>query len=109
MYDDLNTPKYIANLHKLYEKSQKGSLDDKKEFVSACNFVGLLKENEDEWINFKKIKSNVSNQFIELKIKERNLARDQKNYKLADQIRDELLEKGVQIEDKNDKTSWKFK
>ncbi len=109
LYDDLNTPKYIANLHKLYEKSQKGSLDDKKEFVSACNFVGLLKENEDEWINFKKIKSNVSNQFIELKIKERNLARDQKNYKLADQIRDELLEKGVQIEDKNDKTSWKFK
>ena len=24
LYDDLNTPGYIANLHKLFEKSQKG-------------------------------------------------------------------------------------
>ena len=24
LYDDLNTPNYIANIHKLYEKSQKG-------------------------------------------------------------------------------------
>ena len=67
MYDDLNTPKYIANLHKLYEKSQSGNLEDKKEFVSACNFVGLLTENKEEWINFKKKKSNLSEEFIENK------------------------------------------
>ena len=46
---------------------------------------------------------------IEIKIKERNKARDDKNYELADKIRDELLEKGVQIEDKDGKTAWKFK
>ena len=109
LYDDLNTPKYIANLHKLYKISQSGNLEDKKEFVSACNFVGLLVEDKDEWINFKKKKSIVSEEFIESKIKERNLARDNKNYKLADKIRDELKEKGVQIEDKDGKTSWKFK
>ena len=39
--DDLNTPGYIANLHKLYEKSQKGDLKDKEIFTSACNFIGL--------------------------------------------------------------------
>ena len=109
LYDDLNTPKYIANLHKLYEKSQSGNFQDKKEFVSACNFVGLLTETKEEWINFKKGKSNVSEEFIKNKIKERNLAREDKNYKLADKIRDELYEKGVQIEDKDGKTSWKFK
>ena len=109
LYDDLNTPKYIANLHKLYEKSQSGNFQDKKEFVSACNFVGLLTETKEEWINFKKEKSNVSEEFIKNKIKERNLAREDKNYKLADKIRDELYEKGVQIEDKDGKTSWKFK
>ena len=43
------------------------------------------------------------------KIIQRNKARDQKNYELADQIRKELLEKGVQIEDKDGKTSWKLK
>ena len=109
LYDDLNTPKYIANLHKLYEKSLSGNLEDKKEFVSACNFVGLLNETKEEWNNFKKNKSTLSNDLIEIKIKERNKARDDKNYELADKIRNELLEKGVQIEDKDGKTSWKFK
>jgi len=109
LYDDLNTPKYIANLHKLYEKSQSGNLEDKKVFVSACNFIGLLTETKEEWNNFKKNKSTLSNELIEIKIKERNKARDDKNYELADEIRNELLEKGVQIEDKDGKTSWKFK
>ncbi len=109
LYDDLNTPKYIANLHKLYEKSQSGNLEDKKVFVSACNFLGLLTETKEEWNNFKKNKSTLSNELIEIKIKERNKARDDKNYELADKIRNELLEKGVQIEDKDGKTSWKFK
>ena len=109
LYDDLNTPLYIANLHKLYEKSQSGNLEDKKEFVSACNFVGLLNETKEEWNNFKKNKSTLSDKLIKIKIKERNKARDNKNYELADKIRNELLEKGVQIEDKDGKTSWKFK
>ena len=109
LYDDLNTPKYIANLHKLFEKSQSGNIEDKKEFVSACNFIGLLTETKDEWDNFKKNKSILSDDYIENKIKERNQARDSKNYELADKIRNELLEKGVQIEDKDGKTSWKFK
>ncbi len=109
LYDDLNTPKYIANLHKLFEKSQSGNLEDKKEFVSACNFIGLLTETKEEWENFKKNKSILNDELIEIKIKERNQARDNKNYELADKIRNELLEKGVQIEDKNGKTSWKFK
>ena len=109
LYDDLNTPLYIANLHKLYEKSQSGNLEDKKEFVSACNFVGLLNETKEEWNNFKKNKSTLSDDLIKIKIKERNKARDDKNYELADKIRNELLEKGVQIEDKDGKTSWKFK
>ena len=109
LYDDLNTPKYIANLHKLYEKSQSGNLEDKQEFVSACNFVGLLTETKDEWDKFKKNKSDLTDEMIEIKIKERNQARDDKNYELADKIRNELLEKGVQIEDKDGKTSWKFK
>ena len=56
LYDDLNTPGYIANLHKLYEKAQKGNDNDKALFVSACRFVGLLNQNKDEWLSFKKAK-----------------------------------------------------
>ena len=109
MYDDLNTPKYIANLHKLFDKSQNGNIADKEIFVSACNFIGLLLQNKKEWINFKEKKSDVDVNYIKNKIKQRNKARDDKNYELADEIRDDLLEKGVQIEDKDGKTSWKFK
>ena len=39
----------------------------------------------------------------------RNTARKNKDYKEADRIRDQLLDKGVLIEDKDDKTLWKFK
>ena len=56
LYDDLNTPGYIANLHKLYEKSQKGDLKDKEVFISACNFVGLLNVHRNKWEAFKKSK-----------------------------------------------------
>ena len=39
----------------------------------------------------------------------RDKARENKNYKEADRIRDEHLDKGVLIEDKDGKTLWKFK
>jgi cysteinyl-tRNA synthetase len=109
LYDDLNTPGYIANLHKLFEKSQKGDLKDKEIFTSACNFVGLLTTTKKEWMEFKKNKSVLSEKEILLKINERNKAREDKKYKLADQIRDELQDKGVLIEDTDGKTTWKFK
>ena len=58
---------------------------------------------------FKKTNKDVSEDFILKKIKERITAKQEGNYKLADQIRDELLKKGVVIEDQKDKTTWKFK
>jgi cysteinyl-tRNA synthetase len=109
LYDDINTPGYIANLHKLYDKAYKGNDEDKQVFNSACNFIGLLHETEEEWLNFKKIKVEISDAEIENKIDLRNKARADKNYKEADNIRDYLLDKGVLIEDKDGKTSWKLK
>jgi cysteinyl-tRNA synthetase len=109
LYDDINTPGYIANLHKLYDKANKGNDEDKKIFNSACNFIGLLQETKEEWLNYKKGKIEISEKEIENKIDLRNKARVDKNYKEADNIRDYLLDKGVLIEDKDGKTIWKFK
>jgi cysteinyl-tRNA synthetase len=109
LYDDINTPGYIANLHKLYDKANKGNEEDKKIFNSACNFIGLLHESKEEWLNHKKGKIEISEKEIENKIDLRNKARAGKNYKEADNIRDYLLDKGVLIEDKDGKTIWKFK
>ena len=109
LYDDLNTPGYIANLHKLFEKAQNGKVEDKEVFTTACNFVGLLLDTKIQWLEFKKGKSNISEEEILSKIEERNKARKNKDYKLSDKIRGELLDKGVLIEDKNGKTFWKLK
>ena len=109
LYDDLNTPGYIANLHKLFDKANKGEDKDKKIFISACNFIGILNQTKDDWLNFKKKKSLISEKEILKKIELRNKARENKDYKEADKIRDELLDKGVLIEDKDGKTSWKIK
>ena len=109
LLDDLNTPGYIANLHKLFSKAQNGSDEDKQLFIKACQFIGLLKEPKETWLKYKKNKVNISDKDIILKINERNMARDQKNYDLADKIRDELFDNGILIEDKDGKTTWKFK
>ncbi len=109
LYDDLNTPGYIANLHKLYEKAHKGNSSDKILFNSACNFIGLLNETENQWLKFKKNKILITEAEILNKIKLRDKAREDKNYEEADKIRDHLLDKGVLIEDKDGKTTWKFK
>jgi len=109
LYDDINTPGYIANLHKLYDKANKGNDTDKQIFNSACNFIGLLQETKEEWLDYKKGKIDISETEIENKIELRNKARVDKNYAEADNIRDYLLDKGVLIEDKDGKTIWKFK
>jgi cysteinyl-tRNA synthetase len=109
LYDDINTPGYIANLHKLYDKANKGNDVDKQIFNSACNFIGLLQETKEEWLEYKKGKIDISEAEIENKIELRNKARADKNYAEADSIRDHLLDKGVLIEDKDGKTIWKFK
>ena len=107
LYEDLNTPGYIANLHQLYEKANKGS--DKELFISACKFIGLFNEDQNQWEKYKKNKALISEEDINNKIQLRNKARANKDYAEADKIRDELLDKGILIEDKDGKTLWKFK
>ena len=109
LYDDLNTPRYISVLHKLFDKAKSGNLQDKEKFIAGCNFVGLLEDSKEEWLSFKKSKLDISEKEIISMIDQRNKARNNKNYDLADKIRKELLDKGVLIEDKDGKTIWNIK
>ena len=92
---------------KLYEQASKGL--NKDLFLSACQFIGLLNESDVQWQNFKKSRAKIGETEILRLIDLRNLARENKDYKESDRIRDQLLDKGVLIEDKDDKTLWKFK
>ena len=70
---------------------------------------GLLEEDLESWKKFKKIKSKIDEKTIKSKIKDRENARKKGNYKLADNIRKDLENNDVIIEDKGDKTTWKYK
>ena len=107
LYEDLNTPGYITNLHDLYEKANKG--ENKDLFITACKFIGLFNESNQQWLDYKINRTSIDESEIENMINLRNKARDNKKYEEADKIRDQLLDKGVLIEDKNGKTLWKFK
>ncbi len=109
LLEDINTPGYISKLHLLYDKASKGDKSSKKLFLSGCKLIGLLEEDLETWKKFKKTKSKIDEKTIKNKIKDREDARKKGNYKLADSIRKELESSGVTIEDKGNKTTWRYK
>ena len=109
LLDDLNTPGFIAKIHELYNIAIKGDKKSKVSFNNACRLLGLFNIDKNQWENFKKLNTNISEEFILKMINERAEAKKNKDFTLADKIREELLNKGVTIEDLKEKTIWKFK
>jgi cysteinyl-tRNA synthetase len=107
--DDLNTPKYFAKLHELFNLATKGDKDKKNEFNVACRLIGIFNEKKENLEKRKKTSAKIDEKFILEKIEARIHARKSGNYILADKIRDDLLENGIVIEDKQNKTEWKYK
>ena len=106
--DDLNTPQYISEIHRLYQEALGGNEESAAQLSSACKLLGLFNKDLDVWNNSKGVKS-LSKEEIEILISERNVARDKKDFKKSDEIRDILNDKGVLIEDDQNKTTWKYK
>ncbi len=109
LLEDLNTPGYISKLHMLYDKASKGDKNSKKLFLAGCKLIGFLEEDLEMWNKFKKTRSKIDEKIIISKIKNREDARKKGDYKLADNIRKDLENNDVIIEDKGDKTTWKYK
>ena len=107
--DDLNTPGFIAKIHELYKEASKGNSKVKTVFNNACRMLGLFDIDKNEWESYKKIGTKLSENNITERINERLKARKDGNFLLADKIRDELLNNGIEIEDQKNKTNWKFK
>ena len=109
LLDDLNTPKYFAKLHELFGLAIKGDKNKKNEFNEACRLIGIFNENKETLEKRKIASAKVDENFILEQIEARIQARKSGNYKLADKIRDDLLKNGIIIEDKQNKTEWKYK
>ena len=109
-YDDLNTPKVIAELNILTNKVTKVN-EEEKSLIKYClletgKMLGILQQDPGEWLGYGRSK-NLDKATIENLIKDRNEARRNKNFEMADSIRKKLKESGIEIEDKSDGTIWR--
>ena len=109
LLDDLNTPKYFAKLHVLYNVASKGDKIKRVEFNNACRLIGIFNQKKDVLVRQKQEASNIDKKYILQKIEERIKARKIGNFELADRIRDELSKNGIVIKDKDNKTEWEYK
>ena len=106
MDDDLNTADAVSVIFELVkyintnagEESSKEYLELlKKELLTLTDVMGLIVERKEE----------LPDSDIEALINERQEARKAKDFKRADEIRDELKEKGIILEDTRQGVKWK--
>ena len=77
----------------------------------AADSLGIRSNLLYRWqrqLEDQKLGKSLSEDEINALIKERNLARDNKDFKRSDEIRDLLNDKGILIEDKENSTTWKY-
>ena len=106
MEDDLNTADAIAAIFEIVKLANTNcKSDSSKEFILAvkdkivmlCDILGIIAEPEEELLD----------EEIEKLIEERQLARKNKDFARADEIRNLLLEKGIILEDTREGVRWK--
>jgi cysteinyl-tRNA synthetase len=119
MDDDFNTPAALAVMHEVVNVANKLIAEEQ---IDTCHKLPLLKsvkyslkevgrilglfnikteEKEEDMETLAKV--------IEILIDLRNKARRDKDFKLADEIRDQLDKAGIIIEDEKEKTLWRKK
>ncbi|MCS5641749.1 MAG: cysteine--tRNA ligase, partial [Dehalococcoidia bacterium] len=110
--DDINTPKAIAAMDSLCRQVLAGgglAQDAKHEMLAGASLLGLLRHNTEAWFQGT-VLSDLDEEVarIDALIEERDTARKNREFNLADTIRQELLDVGVILEDKSDgKTIWR--
>ncbi|RLT93832.1 MAG: cysteine--tRNA ligase [Ketobacter sp.] len=110
--DDLSTPQVLAVLHALAGEINKADGNAKvqlqKVLRKAGDFVGLLNQDADAWFKWQPAgqQGGLSDGDIDALIAERAQAKKDKNFARADQIRAELKDQGIILEDSPEGTRW---
>lgn len=106
MDDDFNTADAVSAIFELVrfantsvdEKSSTAFVQAVKDrLVKLCDVLGLIVEKDEE----------ILDEDIEKLIEERQAARKARDFKRADEIRDELQAKGILLEDTREGVKWK--
>ena len=109
--DDLNTPLALSHLHELAGDLNKaaggGKAEASSRLLAAGRLLGLLQQNPEDWFKGGAKEGGPDDAAIDALIAERDKARDAKDFKRGDEIRDELAEQGIVLEDGAGGTTWK--
>lgn len=106
MDDDFNTADAIAAIFELVKFANSNTREQhsreflqslKEKIVTLSDICGLIVEKKQEMLDGD----------IEALIEERQAARKDRNFQRADEIRNELLEKGIILEDTREGVKWK--
>ncbi len=107
--DDLNTPLALSYIHELVgdlnkASDEKNMAEKKSLLLASAELLGLLYQDPSVWFRGE---STDEAQEIEKLIAERKEAKKNKNFALADKIRDDLKAQGIVLEDSPTGTTWK--
>ena len=111
--DDLNTPIALAALHELateLNKAEDSGLKArlKSELLAGGEIMGLLQQDPEDWFRWQpEDHGGLTDQQINDLIQERTEARTAKNFQRADEIRDQLVAEGIELEDAAEGTRWR--
>ena len=96
LHDDLNTPKALAEIFSISKNISKSKNKDDlvRSLVGSANLIGLLKHKSIDKMPKQKLTKEIKSL-----IKQREIARQNKDYKESDKLREILLGLGVEIND----------
>jgi cysteinyl-tRNA synthetase len=110
LLDDLNTPEALAELNN--EARRLANAEEAETasasaglLLAAADFLGLFQHDPVEWLAGDT--EGLDDALIDSLITERNESRALKNFARADEIRDQLQEMGISLEDVADGTRWR--
>ena len=106
--DDLNTPKVIASLHELRTEAAKGDTGACGSLKASAQLIGLLQQAAVQWANFRPASIAIDENKVTSLIAARNAARQAKNFRESDRLRDELAKMGVVVKDTKEGTTWEI-
>jgi cysteinyl-tRNA synthetase len=104
MDDDFGTPEAVSELHQLANEAFQGKREAARQLRALGRVLGILHRDAAQFLQ-----GGEADAWVTERIAAREAARQRKDFKAADDIRRELLEKGIVLEDKGGKTTWRRK
>ncbi len=106
MLDDINTPVALAVLFQLsHEVNKTKSSVLASTLINLAGILGILQQDPQSFLQGRRSKLDVLD--VERQVALRNQARINRDWSLADKVRQALLAQGIELEDGPDGTSWR--